>query len=180
MGSIIPHYLSGCGGFGGGESFNIFSELWEWRSSTQADVCSRIWRSRGVSGMSGKELRWEVSRDVLRARGLVTPASEVNFRQASLISSLSLLKLTKFWKNNALKILLDTEYTVLRSVWDWKVWVWLFSAYGINLTGFCPTFMLLCFSERSHQKIIKTRIQSAFRLNQRYFLRSSQKTPVAQ
>jgi len=59
-------YLPGSGGLGGGPaSFSIDSELCEcdsdprpWLSNTDEDVCSKICRSRGVRGMSGRELRW--------------------------------------------------------------------------------------------------------------------------
>jgi len=59
-------YLPGSGGLGGGlASFSTDSELCEcdsdprpWLSNTDEDVCSKICRSRGVRGISGRELRW--------------------------------------------------------------------------------------------------------------------------
>lgn len=59
-------YLPGSGGLGGGlVSFSMDSELCECDSdltpclsNTDEDVCSKICRSRGVRGMSGRELRW--------------------------------------------------------------------------------------------------------------------------
>lgn len=60
---VLFYYLSGSGGFGGGlESLRIDSELCELLTKLLlAAVCSRICRSRGVSGMSGREFRWAVS-----------------------------------------------------------------------------------------------------------------------
>lgn len=51
------YYLSGSGGFGGGlESCKIDSELCELRTKLLlAAVCSNIWRSLGVKGISGRE-----------------------------------------------------------------------------------------------------------------------------
>lgn len=51
------YYLSGSGGFGGGlESRKIDSELCELRTKLLlVAVCSKIWRSLGVKGISGRE-----------------------------------------------------------------------------------------------------------------------------
>lgn len=60
-------YLSGGGGgFGVGlESRRIDSELWELLTrALVAALCSKICRSRGVSGMSGRELRCGVSSEL--------------------------------------------------------------------------------------------------------------------
>lgn len=55
-------YLPGSGGFGGGglESRKILSILCDVRICFTCD-CSRISRSRGVSGMSGNEMRCAVT-----------------------------------------------------------------------------------------------------------------------
>lgn len=51
-------YLSGNGGFGGGlESRSMLSMLCDGRRFFDC-VCSNMSRSRGVSGMSGSDVRW--------------------------------------------------------------------------------------------------------------------------